>query len=127
FYQPFSSTPSNPQYIPLELQGQNLPDPTDTGSVTHYTGSSLWGSGAMAVDLHQGSIGDCYLMSDLQSMAFAAPKRLQAVAVDLGDGTFAVRFYRYPSFSFVRVDGDFALYQCGIGTSGNVWGPVIEK
>ena len=35
FYQPFTTDPNNSQYIPTTLNGQNLADPTDTGTAAH--------------------------------------------------------------------------------------------
>jgi hypothetical protein len=53
-------------------------------------------------------------------------------AVDLGDGTYAVQFYRNGVATYVRVDGDFASSGSSLkfnatGSSGNIWASVIEK
>ena len=42
--------------------------------------------------------------------------------VDLGDGTYAVRFVRNGVTTFVRVDGDLPNnYYTHAGASGNIW------
>ena len=128
FYQPWSTDPSNPNYIPLSLNGQNLADPTDTSSSTfHMTNRSLWGTGPVISDINQGSIGDCGFLADLASLASSCPGRLEQTAVDLGDGTYCVRFIRNGVTSFVRVDCDLDLLTGSTGATGDVWGLVFEK
>jgi hypothetical protein len=121
--------------VSTELQGQNLNDPAGTGSTTRLTNSSLWGQGPTMEDVTQGLVTDCYLLAPLQSMAYTNPNRLRELAVDLGDGTYAVHFKRGGVDTFVRVDGDLpagGYYQQGLnyahpGASGNQWMPIIEK
>lgn len=121
--------------VSTELLGQNLTDPTATGSVTRLTNSSFWGTGPRMADVVQGQTPDCYLMSPLQGLAHDQPDRLMEIAVDLGDGTYAVRFLRYGVTTYVRVDGDLpaggpyanGLWAAHPGSSGNQWTPIIEK
>ncbi len=127
FYQPWTTDPSNPAYVPLSLAGQNLLDPTDSTGPVRYPNHSLWGTGPSTTDIHQNGIGDCFLLADLESMAGASVSRLEEVAVDLGDGTYAVRFKHIFATYVVRVDGDFGAQQNLLGPSGDLWATVIEK
>jgi len=86
-------------------------------------------------DVTQGQVSDCYFLGGLQTMAYAAPDKLRELAVDLGDGTYAVQFQRGGTSTFVRVDGDLpsnGYYANGLmyahpGPSGNQWMPILEK
>ncbi len=121
--------------VSTELWGQNFSDPAGTGSTTRLNNSSLWGTGPQITDVTQGLVSDCFLLAPLQTMANNAPSRLRELAVDLGDGTYAVQFKRGGTTTYVRVDGDLpagGYYQQGInyahpGASGNQWMPIIEK
>jgi hypothetical protein len=133
FYQPFTNVSTAPNFIPITLNGQNLPDPTDTGSVTHITGS-LWGTGPTMQDINQGSVGDCYYLATLQSLAYEQPTKLEEYAVDLGDGTYAVEFNRGDAgATYVRVDGDMAaggwsgLAYAHPQPGGPIWAEIFEK
>ena len=65
--------------------------------------------------------------ADLAGLAQAKPGTLQQICVDLGDGTYAVRFNRNGVTSIVRVDADLSGSFARIGADGNIWAPVIEK
>lgn len=133
FYQPFTTNTASADYVPLSLRGQNLRDPTDSGTTVRLT-NSLWGTGPVMTDINQGSVGDCYYLAALQSLAHNQPARLQELAVDLGDGTFAVQFKRSGVTSVVRVDADLpAGYWDGLKyahpstSGGSIWAPIMEK
>gem|GEM_PF-2179180 len=121
--------------VSTSLLGQDLPDPIGTGSVTRLTNNSLWGMGPTMADVNQGQLSDCYLLGPLQALAFSNPQLLQQMAVDLGDGTYAVQFKRGGTTTYVRVDGDLpaaGYYANGLmyahpGDSGNIWAAIIEK
>lgn len=121
--------------VSTELQGQNLADPSGTGSTTRLTANSLWGVGPSMDDVQQGQVPDCFVLAPLASLASQSPEKLREMAVDLGDGTYAVQFYRNGVATYVRVDGDLPAggpYANGLmyahpGSSGNLWAPIIEK
>jgi hypothetical protein len=131
FYQPYStSTVTN------ALDGANLVDPLagGPGTSTRLTSSSFWGVTPKMEDINQGSVGDCYFLTVLQSLAKFQPDKLRTLAVDLGDGTYAVQFQRGGVTSFVRVDGDLATWGEGgspvynrPGSSGAQWASIMEK
>jgi hypothetical protein len=130
FYQPYAGST-----VSLALNGPDLLDPaTKTDSSTRLTSSSFWGVTPKLEDINQGSVGDCYFLTSLQSLAQFQPDRLRTLAVDLGDGTYAVQFKRGGSTQFVRVDGDLATWGEGgglvynrPGASGSQWASIFEK
>lgn len=121
--------------VSTQLLGQNLADPSGTGSTTRLTNSSFWGTGPTDGDVLQGQAADCYYLAPLAAFARTAPDRLQEMAVDLGDGTYAVQYVRGGVKTFVRVDGDLpaggpygnGLNYAHLGASGNQWAPLMEK
>jgi fibronectin type 3 domain-containing protein len=112
--------------------GVSLKDPTDSGAVTHFNGS-LWGTGPVAGDVNQGSVGDCYFLSSLAAFAGEKPSVLMQSAVDMGDGTYTVQFYSGTTPVDVRVSND--MPQGGFngyafahpGADGTGWAMVMEK
>ena len=128
FYQPWTTNQSSSDYIPLALAGQKLKDPSDpSNNVVTLTDRSLFGQGPTINDIVQGRLADCYWDAGLAGLAYVVPDRLEDTGVDLGDGTYLVRFIRNNTPSFVRVDSDFDLLNNISGPNGNIWGMVYEK
>jgi hypothetical protein len=133
FYQPYTLTPGATGYVTNVRDGSNLVDPASDGAGWTRPTASLWGLRPVQEDVNQGQVGDCYFLTDMQSLARLQPSRLQQMAVDLGDGTYAVQFYRGGSAVYVRVDGDLptapwgGLYYAHPGASGNEWVAIMEK
>ncbi|HVX84351.1 MAG TPA: carbohydrate-binding protein [Phycisphaerae bacterium] len=121
--------------VSTSLSGQNLSDPSGTGSTVRLTSSSFWGTGPQITDVTQGLVSDCYVVGALQTLANSSPDRLMEMAVDLGDGTYAIQFKKGGTTEFVRVDGDLPAggpYASGLeyahpGPSGNQWVEIFEK
>ncbi|MFI5378242.1 MAG: C2 family cysteine protease [Tepidisphaerales bacterium] len=90
-------------------------------------------TGPGADDIRQGSVGDCYLMAGLAALAKADPNAIRQTITDLGDGTYAVRFYKNGQQNYVRVDGDLPvdssnrLPYTGLGRQGSLWAALVEK
>lgn len=84
-------------------------------------------------DVIQGGVGDCYLMASLASTALADPNRIEQMITDLGDGTYAVRFYRGSVAKYVRVDSSLPMKSSGslayaqLGEDGSLWAALVEK
>ncbi|RPI59219.1 MAG: hypothetical protein EHM48_09215, partial [Planctomycetaceae bacterium] len=135
FYQPYSSVPTNAQYIPLTIAGQNFTDPAGNGysnGYKNYSAQPLFVGEPQYADIRQGYVGDCYLLASLASVAMTDPNVIRQMATPLGDGTYAVRFYRNGQAVYLRVDGDLPTYYntlafAGTGAQGEIWAPVIEK
>jgi hypothetical protein len=112
--------------------GAALADPKDAGATTKVTGS-LWGTGPTAADVNQGGVGDCYFLSSLAAFAGVNPSVLTESAVDMGDGTYVVRFYNGSQPVYVRVSNDLSTGPYGgyeyahPGASGDLWAPIMEK
>jgi hypothetical protein len=122
--------------VPRTLGGQNLPDPTLTLHATGYQNFStrpLFSRfGPRADDIYQGSLGDCYLLASLGSVAQANPQLIRDRIVDLGDGTYAVQFTAGSTTTYVRVDADLPVNDSGLayaklGRQGSLWAALIEK
>jgi len=144
FYQPFTTNPANSKYISLNLSGQNLPDPTDSGTTFNVSSYPLFNNGmAYYNDIQQGALGDCYFLAGLASLTQTSPAYgstqpeviLQSIA-PLGDGTYGVRFYRNGVANYLRIDGDIPVTYsgsyaytkyAGLGSGSDTWGMLLEK
>lgn len=123
--------------VGLELKGEKLADPkvTEAGiSYTNFSGSKLFAdNGPVADDVNQGYVGDCYFLATLASTAETNANTIKQSVVDLGDGTFAVRFFKGSQAVYFRVDGDLPTWSNGQlayanqGTEGSLWVAVMEK
>jgi titin len=120
--------------VSRNLSVTSLPEPTDSGTETVLTNSSFWGTGPSINDINQTSIADCYFEAPLASLAYSEPQKLMNMGVDLGDGTYAVRFYSGGNPVYVRVDGElptgywnYGLNNQTPGADGNEWGSIFEK
>ena len=131
FYQPYTTDPQSPDYVSLDIDGQNFQDPT-AGGYQSFAGTPLFVDGPQYDDAVQGSLGDCYFISALASLADAVPEVIEQAIAPLGDGTYAVRFYRNWTENFIRVDADLpasgsAPTYAKLGADGELWVPLIEK
>src|SRR5262249_49480939 len=79
---------------------------SDTLSQYVYTwvAGSLFVNGPAYTDMHQGGLGDCYLIASLGSVAQSAPAAIQNMFIDNGDNTWTVRFYANGTPDYVTVD-----------------------
>ena len=112
--------------------GASLPNPGDSGPVQTLN-ASLFGAGPVMADVNQGGVGDCYFLASLAAFAEHSPGVLLNSAVDLGDGTYAVRYYEGSYPVYVRVSNEVPSGPYGgygyahPGELGSVWAPVMEK
>ncbi|MCA9189324.1 MAG: hypothetical protein KDA99_27055, partial [Planctomycetales bacterium] len=121
--------------VSKELYGQSLADPLpmDSGlSLKNFKNNPLFNGSPKINDVFQGSTGDCYFLSRLAAMAKANPDSIRKMVTDLGDGTYAVRFYRNGVPEYVRVDADLWVENgtpkyAKLGQGGALWAPIIEK
>ncbi len=137
FYQPWTTDPTSPDYVTLELNGPDLRDPTPTSAFYTYANYShhpLFNNGPELTDLFQGFVGDCYYLAGIGSMAYVNPDTIRSAIVDLGDGTYAVRFYnsytRQPVY--LRLDADLPSRYgqpayAGLSDTGELWVALMEK
>jgi hypothetical protein len=123
--------------VSRNLSGQDLLDPAPRKSsdkTADFSDHVLFPSqGPGPDDVFQGKTNDCYFLSSIGEIARANPERIRQSIVELGDGTYNVRFFRNGLEVNVRVDGD--LYVDGegspvnarLGREGAIWVPILEK
>ncbi|MDP6380239.1 MAG: C2 family cysteine protease, partial [Phycisphaerae bacterium] len=136
FYQPYTTNESSASYVSLELRGQDLADPGITSYASGYTNfasSPLFVGEPEYGDANQGYVGDCYFMAALSSLADTDPRLVEQMITPLGDGTYAMRFYKNGSPVYVRIDADLPVRSNGslvyarAGSDGEMWMPLMEK
>jgi hypothetical protein len=131
--------PTGTQPIGLNPGGEDLPDPdpvplhTDL-TLRNFADAPLFAStGPSMDDIFQGDkVGDCYILAKLAALADAEPDFIRRLVVPLGDGTFAVRFYRAGKEFYYRVDADLWVEgsnpkYAGLGVERALWVPMVEK
>ena len=85
-------------------------------------------------DIHQGLLGDCYLLAGLSDMAEKQPNALKDCMVDNDNGTVTVRFFQRnqgkdgepDTFDPVYVTVDKQVPEAG-GASNCLWAQMIER
>lgn len=102
---------------------------------------SLWSTNPSGQDVHQGSLGDCWLEASLVEIAQRNPDAIKNVFTDLGyydeNGTtvhcWSVRIYdrNYNAYNII-VDNEFAVNSSGQwlangNGSGQIWASLLEK
>ena len=135
FYQPYTTDPSSAQYVPLTIAGQDFTDPVAGGGMTYasFAVGPLFANGPDYNDIRQGNVGDCYLVASLASVAQSDPTLIRQMIAPMGDGTYAVRFYRGGAEVYVRIDADLPTYSGGslayarLSPQGETWAAMIEK
>jgi hypothetical protein len=132
FYQPYTTDPSSPNYVSLEIAGQNFTDPMSSYAYRSFASTPLFVDGPQYDDIAQGAVGDCYYLAALASVADTDPNVIQQMVAPMGDGTFAVRFYSGGSEVYLRLDADLPAYGNGLayaklGRDVELWVPIVEK
>lgn len=136
FYQPYTSDKASAKYVSLEIAGQNLVDPTINGyagGYANFASRPLFADSPEFSDIEQGALGDCYLLASLASLTQSDPTVIEQMIAPLGDGTYAVRFYRGGKAVYLRIDADLpvsrgqSLAYATLGSDNELWVPLIEK
>jgi uncharacterized protein with LGFP repeats len=68
------------------------------------TGPLFGPHGPMLLEINQGSVGDCYFVATLGSLAAKNPQAIRDMFIDNGDGTYSVRFFNRGRPEYVTVD-----------------------
>ena len=136
--------------ITKTASGQDLPDPeadVNGGGYSpvknRFDANPLFDDNLPRIgDINQGALGDCYFLCGLGSIARQNPDVIRQSIVDLGDDTYAVRFWRDGAWEYYRVDNelpaqvtmnpDFSLSfngtaYAGLGSEGALWAALMEK
>ena len=136
FYQPYTTNSSLPDYVSMDVDGQNFRDPTATSygrAWVNFADRPLFVDGPEYNDITQGSVGDCYYLAALSSMADTDPNIVRQMVTSLGDGTYAVRFYRNSQEVYLRLDADLPVYSgtslsyAKLSPDGEIWVAMLEK
>lgn len=128
----------------LDALGEDLPEPAVVAghdalvTKVDYASSPLFGpAGPRKQDVDQGSVGDCYFLARLGSVASSDPEYIRNSVAPLGDGSYVVRFWddKAPHKPvYVRVDADLwtrtstgrPIY-AGVLANGGSWVAIMEK
>ncbi|MCY2932104.1 MAG: C2 family cysteine protease [Planctomycetota bacterium] len=121
--------------VSLEIAGQDMVDPTS--SYTHssaFTSQPLFADGVQYNDINQGNLGDCYFLAGLSALAQTDSALVNQSITALGDGTYAVRFYRNGVECYYRIDAQLpvtasgSLAYAGLTRNGSeLWVALLEK
>ena len=120
--------------------GTDLPTiSTGYGSAYKATSISLWNSTGTPsyMDVNQGLVGDCYLMSSLAEIALHDPNSIKSMIVDNGNNTWGVRFFDTTGAAhWVTVDNELATMSTANWANGSKleyangsvgWVALVEK
>jgi hypothetical protein len=124
--------------IGKEPGGEDLPDPLpledDTVTLTNLGICPLFSStGPSKNDIFQQWSGPCYIVATLSAVADAKPDFVRNMVANLGDSTYAVRFYRDGQEVYTRVDANLWVNEsgspkyAGLGQENCLWVPIVEK
>ncbi|MFW6153980.1 MAG: C2 family cysteine protease [Planctomycetota bacterium] len=135
FYQPYTTDASSPDYVPMTIAGQDLPDPTPTSYANgwqNFADAPLFAGAPTYSDVDQGAVGDCYFLAALTGFAHDDPNIIRQMITPLGDGTYAVRFHRGGREVYLRIDADLPmrysrLVYADLGAEGETWVALAEK
>ena len=127
FYQPYSTNPASVDYVSKDINSQSLRDPTSSYGMSNYANRPLFVDGPQYDDIHQGALGDCYYLAVLASMSDTDPNLIRQAITDLGDGTYAVRFYRGGAEVYLRLDADMPSAYAKLTPDGETWVMLMEK
>jgi hypothetical protein len=134
----------NKWFLGMDLPTTTINNGNGTTSTFDYGYDSVanpFGQGAATgdySDIHQGDVGDCWLMSAAAEVAQKSPSTLYNMFIDNGDGTFTIRFHSGGQSVFVTVNrwlpenyqGNFVFANTGQSLSdayARLWAPLLEK
>ena len=128
------------QLIGKWFLGTDLPTiSTSYGTSYKATTISLWNSSGLPsyMDVNQGMVGDCYLMSSLAVIAQRDPNSIKSMIVDNGNNTWGVRFFDTTGKAhWVTVDNELATMSTASWANGSKlfyangtpgWVELVEK
>jgi hypothetical protein len=102
--------------------GADHPTLCNTSLVYKSVAGSLFPHTPSHVDEYQGSLGDCYFISALGTLADSNPAAVQNMFINNNDGTYTVRFYTGPCGTIYNYsDGSISAgFSNNIGTADYV-------
>ena len=126
------TAPVDGTQVSMEIAGQDMVDPDSTVAYTDaYESYPLFSNGPQYDDIVQGQLGDCYFLSGLAALAQTDAGLITQSITALGDGTYAVRYYRYGTAQYYRIDGQLPTGGPGFarltGNGSELWVALLEK
>jgi hypothetical protein len=119
--------------------GEDHPALTAGYGLSYQTAAgSLFPHAPTYADVHQGIIGDCYLLASLGETALVTPSAITNMFIVNGDGTYTVRFYHNGAADYVTVDSQLPATKAGTYLYDNLgqnihnanvplWVALVEK
>ncbi len=120
----------------------NLKDLADPSVLTKHEGSAsyqwkpggvLFVDGADELDVIQGQIADCYMVSAFAAVAAQSPEVIKNAITDNGDGTYTVKLLEPSNYGAeptpveVVVDGQLTSSYAKSATGTELWVGLLEK
>lgn len=119
-------------------------DASGTFLAYQYADGVLFGQdGPRTLDIDQGALGTCFLMSSLGSIAAKNPQAIRDMIIDNGDDTYTVRFFNGATAEYYTVDrflpvnaagdlvyalgGRAASLSAATAASSPLWFALVEK
>ncbi len=124
--------------LPMPVAGGDTATGKAATSVFSYATASgpLTVNGVAATDIHQGSIGDCYLMAALGAIANTQPAVINNMFTANSNGTYGVTFYKTGAPIYSTVNTSLAINSSGKlalagdvnkSLTGELWVSLAEK
>lgn len=115
--------------------------PAATSGTTTYSDKAfnlpVFGAtgGPSSLDVVQGQVGDCVVLSALNTMVANNPAAIRSMIVDNGNGSYGIRFFINGDATWVTVNNQLPVYSWGgVVYNGNgttnpndLWVSLIEK
>ena len=90
----------------------------NTSLVYKSTAGSLFPHAPTHLDEVEGTLGDCYLITALGTLADSNPAAVENMIINNGDGTYTVRFYTGPLGVINNGSGAISAgFSSGVGTA----------
>jgi hypothetical protein len=126
------SQPTSTSNITLQVDGQVLPEPIAGAPYSsNFVNNPLWTGVPKYNDVFQGQAADCYFLAGLSALADTDPNLLLQSIVPLGDGSYAVRFYRGGTATYWRIDAQLPMggspIYANVTPNGALWVALLEK
>jgi len=120
------------------MNGDGIIDPSGGESSANFAGKPLFSAaGPVVTDIHQGAVGDCWLLASLGAAVNVTPNVIRQSIVDLGDGTYAIHtqdqvlgtdtYFRVDTDLPVTLDDPSKPQFAGLGAADSLWVALVEK
>jgi Calpain family cysteine protease len=105
------AAPAAPAGAPADQPDASMEDPEPTKRTDEVLYGTETGDTAEITDedIHQGRLGDCYLLSSIGEIARINPSVIENMIKDNGDGTYTVTFHKRRGASGVLIAGLFGV------------------